>query len=64
LARAAGVPLQQIVEEAVAEYRRQRVLRETNAACAAVWTNPTTAGDLDAERAAWDATLADGLEDI
>ncbi len=64
LARLDGVTMQETVERAVETFRRQRLLRETNAAYAAVVADPAALADLERERAEWDATLADGMEDI
>ena len=62
LARAVGAPIQQIIEEAVEQYRRQRMLAATNAAYAALRENPVAWQAIREERAAWDVTLADGSE--
>ena len=51
--------VQEITEAAIEDYRRQSLLAEANAAYARL--------DIDSwqgELAAWDETLADGLEDI
>lgn len=63
LADAAGVPMQQIVERALESYRREQILMATNAGYLALKTNEDAWGDLEKERDAWDATLADGLEE-
>jgi predicted transcriptional regulator len=62
LARTAGVPMQQVLEQAIETYRRQRLLAEANAAYAALREDAAAWDDLASERAAWDATLSDGLE--
>ena len=62
LARTAGVPMQQVLEQAIETYRRQRLLAEANAAYAALREDAAAWDDLARERAAWDATLSDGLE--
>jgi hypothetical protein len=61
LARADGTTMQETVAQAVETYRRQRLLRETNAAYAAVRADPAKQADLDREIGEWDDTLADGL---
>jgi predicted transcriptional regulator len=64
LARTAGASMQEVVERAVELYRRQRILAATNAAYAALQADPAAAQALKEERAVWDVTLADGLEDF
>lgn len=64
LAHADGITMQQALEQAVEDYRRQRLLRETNAAYAAVRADPAGLADLEQERGEWDGTLADGLEQV
>lgn len=61
LARDDGLTMQETVELAVEAYRRQRMLRETNAAYAAVRADAMASAELDEEIAAWDGTLDDGL---
>jgi hypothetical protein len=51
-----------LLEEAVEALRRQRFLETVNAAYAALRADPRGWADVETERAAWDATLADGLE--
>jgi predicted transcriptional regulator len=62
LARAAGVPMQKVIEQAIETYRRQRLLAEANAAYATLREDAAAWDDLARERSAWDATLSDGLE--
>ena len=64
LARTIGAPMQEILEQAVEQYRRQRLLAATNAAYAALRADPEAWQALKEERAAWDVTLADGLEGV
>lgn len=54
--------MQQGAETAVEFFRRQQLLEATNAAYAALRAAPEGWQDLQVERNAWDATLADGLE--
>jgi len=61
LAHTVGAPMQEVVEQAVEQYRRQRLLAATNAAYAALQADPAAQQELREERAAWDVTLADGL---
>jgi hypothetical protein len=63
LAQAAGLSMQQVLEQALEQYRRQRILAETNAAYTVIRNDAAAWGDLEAERTAWDQTLADGLEE-
>ena len=44
-------------------YRRRRMLEQTNAAYAALRADPQRWAEELEERAAWDATLADGMAD-
>ena len=62
LAHTAGVPMQQVLEQAIETYRRQRLLAEANVAYAALREDAAAWDDLARERSAWDATLSDGLE--
>jgi predicted transcriptional regulator len=63
LAHTAGVPMQQVLEQALEQYRRQQILHAANAAYAALLADPSTRTELEKERAAWDVTLTDGLEE-
>jgi predicted transcriptional regulator len=63
LARTIGVPMAEIVERAIEQYRRQQILDAANAQYAALRADPEAWAEIEAERALWDATLADGLED-
>jgi hypothetical protein len=64
LAQADGTTMQATVEQAVEAYRRQRLLREANAAYAVVRGDPARRADLEREIGEWDNTVADGLEGI
>lgn len=64
LAQAVGVPMQEILAQAVEQYRRQRLLAATNAAYAALRTDPAAWQQAKEEQAVWDVTLADGLEEV
>jgi hypothetical protein len=63
LARNVGVPMAEIVERAIEQYRRQLILDAANVQYAALRADPAAWAEIEAERALWDATLADGLED-
>jgi predicted transcriptional regulator len=64
LARRAGMSMQQVLDQALEQYRRRQILDMTNAAYAALQANPAAWADLHEERAQWDATLSDGLEEV
>jgi hypothetical protein len=61
LARAERKPMAALLDEAVETLRRQRFLEQTNAVYARLRADPDAWQEIDAERQAWDATLADGL---
>jgi predicted transcriptional regulator len=60
LAEQRGETMQHVLAEAVESYRRQRMLEETNARYAALRQDPSAWTEVQRERAARDATLADG----
>lgn len=62
LAREAGTPMNEVVEQAIELYRRQRIIREANEAYSALRADPEAWAEVQAERTAWEATLADGLD--
>ncbi len=62
LSRAEGKPMLALLDEAVEALRRQRFLEHVNAAYATLRADPRTWKTIEAERQAWDATLADGLD--
>jgi hypothetical protein len=64
LAQTDGVTMQEMIERAIEAYRRQRLLRETNAAYAVVRADAAAEAGLERERAEWDVTLADGLDEV
>lgn len=63
LAVSEGKPMQTILALALEEYRRQRFLREANAAYAALRNDHKAWKAELAERKEWNVTLADGQED-
>jgi hypothetical protein len=63
LARDVGVPMAEVVERAIELYRRQRFIDQINAGYAALRNDPEAWAEVEAERAEWDGTLTDGLED-
>jgi predicted transcriptional regulator len=56
-------PIRHVLAEAVEQYRRQRILQQTNDAYAALRADPEAWREVEAERALWDRALEDGLED-
>jgi len=63
LARDVGAPMAEVVEQAIELYRRQRFIDAINAGYAALRDDRQAWAEVEAERAEWDGTLADGLED-
>jgi predicted transcriptional regulator len=61
LAAATGESLQQVLEDAVERYRRERFFADLHAAYARLRADQTAWREELAERAALDGTLADGL---
>jgi predicted transcriptional regulator len=51
-----------VVDEAAHDLQRKKFWADFNAACEAVQADPAARADLEQEDAAWDVTLADGLE--
>jgi len=58
-----GESLQQVLEEAVERYRRERFFAELNAAYARLAADPVAWHEVLAERAELEGTLADGLDE-
>jgi hypothetical protein len=63
LARLEHVPLAEVLAKAVEAYWGQRLAELSNAAYSALRADPQAWHELEQERAAWEATLADGLDD-
>ena len=63
MAAQSGASLSSTLEKAVETLRRQTLLEETNRAYAALRNAPRQWAEEQAERTAWEATLADGLGD-
>lgn len=63
LSEQTGRKLQDLLEEAVERYRRELFLKEANAAYAALRADKEARAEEEEERAAWEGTLADGLEE-
>jgi len=62
LAAQKGASMQALLDKAIEAYRRQLFLEEINQAYAALRENPKTWSRIEKERAAWDTTLNDGLD--
>jgi predicted transcriptional regulator len=63
LAEATGQPLQQVLERAVENYRRQQFFAELDAAYERLQADPVAWAEELAEREELEGTLADGLDD-
>ena len=63
LAAETNQSMQQLLARAVEAYRRKLILEQTNAAYGALRKDPEAWAEMLKERAEWDATLLDGLED-
>lgn len=61
LAAATGASLQEVLEDAVERYRRERFFADLHAAYARLRADPTAWEEELAERAELEGTLADGL---
>ncbi|MGD9494804.1 MAG: toxin-antitoxin system protein [Armatimonadota bacterium] len=57
-----GQPMTEVLAEAVERLRREDLLRRTNEAYARLRQDAETWAEEMDERAAWEATLGDGLE--
>ncbi len=64
LAKKRGISMQEAVHEAVEVYRRQQLLEVANTAYAKMRADPKASKDFDDETRLWDATLADGLDEL
>ncbi|MCP4665738.1 MAG: toxin-antitoxin system protein [Deltaproteobacteria bacterium] len=62
LARDEGASMQAVLEKAIEDYRRQRLLKEANAAYLSLRKDPDAWSEELEERRSWEATLADDLE--
>ena len=62
LRRSTGQSMPAIIEQAVDRWQREQLLREANAAWAAIVADPAASAEILAERALWEGTVADGLD--
>jgi len=63
LARTAGKPLQEVLDQAVEALWRQRFFDELDAGYERLWADPVAEAAEIADRRLWENTLMDGLED-
>jgi predicted DNA-binding protein len=63
LAKQEGKPMQAVLDDAIERYQRDKFLDEVNAAYATLRNDPKAWKAEQSERALWDKTLADGLND-
>lgn len=63
LAEQTSSTMQAVLEKAISEYQRKYFLEGLNADFAALRNNPRAWQEELEERALWDSTVADGLED-
>src|SRR5438094_10629711 len=57
-----GETMPAILDKAIEEYRRERLMEQVNAAYAALRADPEAWAEWQKEIAVWDATLMDGLD--
>ncbi|MGM0486830.1 MAG: toxin-antitoxin system protein [Planctomycetota bacterium] len=57
-----GESMQGILNQAIEDYRRKRLLEQANAGYAALRGNPDAWEEELTERADWEVTLSDGLD--
>lgn len=55
-----GIPMQGVLDRAIEDYRRKRLLEQANAGYAALRDDPQAWQEELAERTQWESTLADG----
>ena len=63
LAEQLGESMQGILDQAIEDYRRKHLLQRANAGYAALRAHTEAWEEELAERADWEATLSDGLDD-
>ncbi len=62
LAKQEGKPMQAVLDEAIEHYQREQFLVDGNAPFADLGSDPKAWIEEQAERALWDKTLSDGIE--
>lgn len=63
LADKSNATITAVVDEAVRDLQRKKFWADFNARCAAIQADPEAQADLRQEDVAWEATLADGLDE-
>jgi hypothetical protein len=63
LAARSDTTITAVVDEAARDLQRKRFWADFNTSCEALKADPGAWADLQQEDAAWDSTLADGMED-
>ena len=63
LANKSNATITAVVDEAVRDLQRKKFWADFNATCEAIQADPVAWADLQREDAAWEETLADGLEE-
>lgn len=63
LASETGKTFEEVIDDALSIYQRERLLDEINAGFAALRANPDAWDAERAEREMWDATLSDGAQE-
>ena len=63
LSEQTGEPISTVLDRAIEQYRRQRLLDETNAAYQRLRDDPAAWQKVLDERRVWDGALADGLSE-
>jgi hypothetical protein len=64
LSSAEGRPIGQVIDELLELYERDRFFKELAEDFQRLRADPVASAEYDAEMAAWDTTLLDGLDDL
>ena len=64
LAEETDQPMQVVLDQALDAYRRERFFTALDEAYAALWADPIAREEELAERALFEGTLADGLDEV
>ena len=64
LAEETGQPMQAVLDQALDAYRRERFFSALDQAYGGLWADPVARREELAERALFEGTLADGLDDV
>lgn len=63
LSKSKGQSMQSVIDQAIEDLRRRRMLEATNQAFAELKADKAAWGEETAERALWENTLSDGVAD-